>query len=90
LGTSDDHQHDWTNFTISEWWEFMAGENAKKCKAVASITLLVSWEVWNERIDRVFRNKNAPLNVVIDRVKREARLWVIAGAKMLGGMMSGE
>jgi hypothetical protein len=90
LDISEDVQHDSTNFTISEWWQFMAGVIAKNRKAMASITLLVSWEVWNERIDRVFRNKNAPLNVVIDRVKREARLLVIAGAKMLGGMMSGE
>jgi hypothetical protein len=90
LDISEDVQHDSTNFTISEWWQFMAGGSANNRKAMASITLLVSWEVWNERNDRVFRNKSAPFDVVFDRVKREARLWVIAGAKRLGGMMPGE
>jgi hypothetical protein len=59
----------------------MVGEDAKNRKVMASITLLVSWEVWNELNDRVFRNKSAPFVVVFERVKREARLWVIAGAK---------
>lgn len=68
----------------------MAGEGTKNRKAMASITLLVSWEVWNERNDRVFRNKSAPFVVVFERVKREPRLWVIAGVKRLGGLMPGE
>jgi hypothetical protein len=58
--------------------------------SMASITLLVTWEVWNERNARVFHNKSAPLHVMLDRVKREARLWVIAGAKRMGQIMPRE
>jgi hypothetical protein len=85
------HQHHHgTNLTVPEWWELMAGEHATNRKAMASITLLVTWEIWNERNDRVFHNKSAPLHVMLDRIKREARLWVIAGAKRLGDIMPRE
>ena len=59
-------------------------------KAVASLTLLVTWEVWNECNARVFRNKSVPSLVLLDKVKNEARLWVLAGAKCLGNLMSRE
>jgi hypothetical protein len=68
----------------------MAGEHATNRKAMASITLLVMWEIWNERNDRVFHNKSSPLHVMLDRIKREERLWVIAGAKRLGDIMPRE
>ena len=59
-------------------------------KAVASLILLVTWEVWNERNARVFHNKSAPLFVLLDKIKNEARLWVLAGAKCLGNLMPRE
>jgi hypothetical protein len=37
------------------------GVNAKP-KAFASLTLLVFWEIWNERKERVFHHKDAPQN----------------------------
>jgi hypothetical protein len=52
-----------------------------KHKGVASITLLVTWEIWNERNARVFKNKHAPPTVVFDKIRNEARLWALAGAK---------
>jgi hypothetical protein len=39
---------------------------------------------------RVFRNKQAPSLVVFDRIKFEARLRVLAGAKRSGDFMLGE
>jgi hypothetical protein len=59
-------------------------------KGVASLAMLMLWEVWKDRNNRVFNNKRAPSQVVFDRVKNEARLWVIAGAKNLGYLMPGE
>ena len=61
-----------------------------KRKAMASITMLVSWEIWNERNARVFRNKYAPPMALLAKIKTEARLWVLAGAKRLGEIMPGE
>ena len=57
---------------------------------IASLTLLVTWEVWNERNARVFQNKSAPSLVVVDKVKNEARLWVLVGAKCLGNLIPRE
>jgi hypothetical protein len=48
------------------------------------------WEAWNERNARVFHNKLSPSFVIVDRIKAEARLWVLAGAKNLGTIMPGE
>lgn len=59
-------------------------------KALASLAMLVAWEIWNERNARVFRKKHTPSSVFFDLVKKETRLWVLAGAKRLGEMMPGE
>jgi hypothetical protein len=54
---------------------------------LASLPLLVSWEIWNERSTRVFRNKQVPPLVIIDKIKNKARLWVIAGVNRLGDLL---
>jgi hypothetical protein len=46
--------------------------------------LLIISELWNKRNVRVFKNKFAPPSIVLDKIRKEARLWVIAGAKHLG------
>ena len=66
----------WTAQDFQSWWSVMA-----KHKGLASVALLVSWEVWNERNNRVFKNKHAPPSVLLNRIKLEASLWVLAGAK---------
>jgi hypothetical protein len=38
----------------------------------------------------VFHNKLSPSFVLLDKIKNEARLWVLAGAKDLGNLMPGE
>jgi hypothetical protein len=57
---------------------------------MASIALLVSWEIWNERNARVFKNKHAPPMVIFEKVKYEARLWALAGAKHVNFLMPRE
>jgi hypothetical protein len=52
--------------------------------------MLIIWEVWSERNDRVFKSKQAPTQIVFDRIKKEARLWALAGAKKLGLLMPRE
>jgi hypothetical protein len=65
----------------------MSSEAEINRKAMSSLTLLVSWEVWCECHAGVFRNKIALSQIVFDRTKLEARLWVLAGAKRLGELM---
>jgi hypothetical protein len=51
--------------------------------AMGSLTLLVTWEVWNKRNARVFHNKQFVM-VILDKIKKEAKLWVSAWAKRVG------
>jgi hypothetical protein len=80
----------WVGLSIDSWWNLLAGGDTPCRKAVSSLTLLITWEIWNERNARIFRNKHAPTQVVIEKIKTEARLWVLAGAKHLGNVMPGE
>ena len=43
-------------------------------KAMASLTMLVSWTIWNERNARIFRNKFNPPNILFIIIKSEAKL----------------
>jgi hypothetical protein len=56
-------------------------------KALTFLTLLTVLEVWNEHNARVFHNKQSPIFVIVDKIKSEDRLWVLAGAKKLGSIM---
>jgi hypothetical protein len=80
----------WAGLSIKAWWDNMTDDPIPNLKAMASLTLLTSWEIWNKRNARVFQNKHAPSFVVFERIIREARLWVNAGAKRLGEMMPRE
>lgn len=52
-------------------------------KALASLLMLVSWELRNERNPRIFRNTSAAMTMVTSRIKEEARVWALAGARHL-------
>jgi hypothetical protein len=75
----------WPATTLHPWWG-----NMTKRKDVASLALLVSWELWNERNARIFKNKHAPPSVLFNNIKLEARLWVLAGDKCMSNLMPRE
>jgi hypothetical protein len=90
MGTNAITPLQWANHDIHSWWDSMTGAHVPNRKAMASVALLVSWELWNERNARVFNAKSAPPQVVFDKIRKEAHLWVLAGAKRLGNMMPRE
>jgi hypothetical protein len=59
-------------------------------KAIASLALIVTWDIWNKRNARVFNSKHTPPLVLLEKMKREARLWVTVGVKKLGHILTGE
>jgi hypothetical protein len=59
-------------------------------KGFASLTLLTVWEIWQERNARIFCHQASLTFVILDKIKCEARLWVLAGAKCLGNLMPEE
>ncbi|KAF7098048.1 hypothetical protein CFC21_099817 [Triticum aestivum] len=82
---------DWSSFdNVKDWWHHMVGVNANVRKGLASVVMLVSWEIWNERNARVFRNVSSMPYVITSRIKTEARLWGLAGAKHLSSLIPRE
>ena len=88
--------HDYTLLTwrnedsVRVCWIKAVGAGDQHRKALASVMMLVSWEIWKERNARIFRNMAAPTTIVVSRIKEEARLWALAGAKHLSLLMSRE
>ena len=52
-------------------------------KAIVSVMMLVSWEIWKERNARVFRNTATPTPVVVAKIKEEAHLWALTSTLFL-------
>jgi hypothetical protein len=52
--------------------------------------MIVTWELWKERNARIFNNVSIMPTIIFDKIKLEARTWVLAGAKQLGNLISGE
>ena len=59
-------------------------------KAIATMTMLVSWEIWKERNRRVFRHHETSAPALLSLIKQEALDWVAAGAKDLATLLSRE
>jgi hypothetical protein len=59
-------------------------------KAVSSLALIVTWDLWSRCNAQVFHNKHAPPLGVLDKIRSEVHLWATAGAKRLGEVMPEE
>jgi hypothetical protein len=81
---------DWVELDIKEWWSLLVEGASPHRKALASLMLLTVYEIWSERNAQVFNNKLSPSFVILDKIKVEARLWVIEDAKKLGSIILGE
>ena len=66
------------------WWDRRTDMRNPGRRAMASLIMLVSWTLWNERNVRVFRHKSAPPPILLQNILLEANLWVTTGAKKLG------
>jgi hypothetical protein len=78
------------DIALQSWWENMSATNVPNRKAMASLTILVSWTIWNGQNARVFRNKSAPPLVLLNIIKTEVKLLVCVGAKYLTYVITGE
>jgi hypothetical protein len=76
----------WANHdTVKERWLGFISPNGSKRKSFPSLVMLVSWEIWNERKARVFRNFASMPSCVVSRIKSEVGLSSVAGVKHLCG-----
>jgi hypothetical protein len=75
---------------VKEWWNEAIHKQGQSKKAMASLAMLVSWEIWKERNGRVFRNNASTLSMLVTKIKDEAAIWSLAGAKALSVVMPRE
>jgi hypothetical protein len=68
----------------------MLNDASDNRKALASLTIIVSWIIWKERNARVFNHKSTPTTTLLNIIKSEAKLWRAAGAKCLSYVITGE
>jgi hypothetical protein len=65
-------------------------KNGQSKRVMASLAMLVSWEVWKEINACVFRYNYFTVDMVVSRIKNEIPLWVLARAKTLGNVIPRE
>ena len=88
LGLQDVHPSDWSGATsIKEWWKHNANKKTQSRRPLASLMLLISWELWKERNAWIFRNTTVPVGIIVARLKEEASFWSLADAKHLSNIM---
>jgi hypothetical protein len=91
LGLHDVDPRAWHNRrTVKEWWTKSILQRGQSRKAMASLAMLVSWEIWKERNARVFQNSATTSFMLIAKVKDEMAMWCHAGAKALCILMPRE
>ncbi|GJN03844.1 hypothetical protein PR202_ga21330 [Eleusine coracana subsp. coracana] len=59
-------------------------------KGLDSLFLLTGWQIWKARNDKVFNNNDATPMTIVESIKAEVKLWMAAGAKALGSLVSRE
>ncbi|PNT68822.1 hypothetical protein BRADI_3g45663v3, partial [Brachypodium distachyon] len=71
----------WSSFnSIKDWWCSVINIQGNRREGMATLVMLVSWEIWNERNARVFWKIFSMPMVVASKIKREASTWGVAGA----------
>jgi hypothetical protein len=69
--------------SVRQWWESLANTPNIPKKGLRSLILLVVWEIWKERNRRIFDHKEIAVSLLLAKIKEEAGLWALAGAKRL-------
>ncbi|XP_022681253.1 uncharacterized protein LOC101760247 isoform X1 [Setaria italica] len=73
--------------TLHHWWSMRAGANSCSKRGMRTLIMLVTWTIWRERNMRIFNSKESSVNMIFERIKDEATVWIMAGAKHLSALM---
>jgi hypothetical protein len=58
-------------------------------RGFCSLLLLVTRELWLERNARIFKRPKRSMHILLLKIKEEARIWGVAGAKHLSALLEG-
>jgi hypothetical protein len=74
----------WTGINSISEWLLLCHQNspADKRKGAQSLILLAAWEIWKERNRRIFQHEELSVAGLVTRIRDEAILWNMAGAKI--------
>uniref|UniRef100_A0ACD5VL99 Uncharacterized protein n=1 Tax=Avena sativa TaxID=4498 RepID=A0ACD5VL99_AVESA len=72
---------------VIDYWQATARSPASSPKGLKTTIMLITWEIWKERNERVFDNKSSLPTEVMRRIKEEEKDWIIAGAKNLADLV---
>jgi hypothetical protein len=75
---------------VKHWWTEAVHKQGQSKKTMASIAMLVPWEVWKERNARIFRNSISTSSMLVQKIKDEVALWSLAEAKAVSIVMPRE
>jgi hypothetical protein len=70
-------------FETYQWTEEIHKQGPSK-KAMTSLVMLISWEIWKERNTHVFRNTYTTSRFIIIQIKEEIALWSLTSTKAVG------
>jgi hypothetical protein len=75
----------WQQGTDMGTWFIDLGRNssATRKKGIQSMTMLIIWEIWRERNNRIFNKTSRSVDQVFGTIQDEAKLWIWAGNKGL-------
>jgi hypothetical protein len=69
--------------SLQDWWTAIATHPGTPRKGNRTLLLLVTWEIWKERNQRIFQRNELSILSLCTKIKEEAKTWTLAGAKRL-------
>jgi hypothetical protein len=67
--------------SLKYWWGEMIRKQGYSRKAMASLAMLVSWDIWQERNALLFLNNISISNMIVSKINSDVVLWSTAGQK---------
>uniref|UniRef100_A0ACD5WV21 Uncharacterized protein n=1 Tax=Avena sativa TaxID=4498 RepID=A0ACD5WV21_AVESA len=72
---------------VLDYWHAIAKTPTSSLKGLQTAIILIVWEIWKERNERVFGNRSSLPSVIMDKIREEEKDWILAGAKNLAELV---
>jgi hypothetical protein len=76
-----------TTVYVMEWWEHLVlAQPARRREGTSTLFMLTCWKIWKERNSRHSITRWESVQVVLGKIKAEADMWIVVGARKLGSL----